>query len=94
MQKQGRTPSWLARKIYCDRTNIHKIYKKDSIDTQLLFNISKALNHNFFEDLSNNYKSGKIPDGLFFETQQIQEADATEVSGPEDDRSLTENMHN
>ena len=55
MERQERTPSWLARKIFCDRTNIHKIYKKDSIDTGLLFNISKALNHNFFTDLSVHY---------------------------------------
>ena len=57
MERQGRTPTWLARKIYCDRTNIHKIYKKDSIDTKLLFNISKALRHNFFCELAEFYQT-------------------------------------
>lgn len=55
MERQERTPSWLAQRIFCDRTNIHKIYKKESIDTEQLFHISKALNHNFFSDLSEDY---------------------------------------
>lgn len=57
MKRQERTPSWLSKKIFCDRTNIHKIYKKKSIDSELLYNISKALNHNFFEDLSQLYQT-------------------------------------
>ena len=47
-----RTPSWLARKINCDRTNIYKIFQRPSIDTALLSRISKALDHDFFADLS------------------------------------------
>lgn len=57
MKRQERTPSWLSKKIYCDRTNIHKIYKKDSIDTELLYKISKALNHNFFQELAQLYQN-------------------------------------
>ena len=48
MRLQGRTPSWLARQLHCDRTNIYKIYNRASIDTDLLQRISKALSYDFF----------------------------------------------
>ena len=53
-----RTPTWLARKINCDRTNIYKIFQRASIDTELLSRISKALEYNFFIDLSEEQQSG------------------------------------
>lgn len=52
MEQQERTPVWLARKICCDRTNVHKIFLRESIDTALLARISLALKHNFFADLA------------------------------------------
>jgi len=52
MQRQGRTPGWLAKAIFCDRTNVYKIYSRDNIDTGLLLRISQALGHNFFADLA------------------------------------------
>lgn len=52
MQLQGKSPGWLAKVIFCDRTNIYKIYSRDTIDTGLLLRICQALHHNFFADLS------------------------------------------
>jgi hypothetical protein len=52
MQEIERTPSWLAKKINCDSTNIYKIFQRPSTDTELLSRISKALDHDFFADLS------------------------------------------
>ena len=52
LERQERTPTWLAKKINCDRTNIYRIFERKSIDTDLLSRISTALNHNFFEELS------------------------------------------
>ncbi len=52
LEQQERTPAWLARKICCDRTNVHKIFLRPSLDTALLARISLALRHNFFEDLA------------------------------------------
>lgn len=49
LQRQERSASWLANKINCNRTNIYKIFLRQSIDTELLFIISNALNHNFFK---------------------------------------------
>ncbi len=49
MRQEGRSVSWLAEKLCCDRTNIYKLFRKSSIDTALLMRISVALNHDFFE---------------------------------------------
>lgn len=49
MKEQGRSASWLARQLCCDRTNIYKIYNKKSIDTDVLQKISDLLGYNFFE---------------------------------------------
>ena len=48
MESQERTPTWLARIINCERTNIYYIFQQSSINTELLLKISIALNHDFF----------------------------------------------
>ncbi len=58
LARQERTPVWLARKICCDRTNVHKIFGRASLDTALLARISRALGHNFFEDLAADLRAG------------------------------------
>ncbi len=58
LARQERTPAWLARKICCDRTNVHKIFQRESLDTALLARIGQALNHNFFEDLAEDLRTG------------------------------------
>lgn len=50
--QQERTVAWLARSICCSRPNVYKIFEKDNIDINLLILISKALNHDFFMDIS------------------------------------------
>ena len=47
--EQGRSPSWLAKQLCYDRTNIYSIFKRESIDSALLAKISKLLNHDFFQ---------------------------------------------
>lgn len=39
LARQERTPAWFARKICCDRTNVHKIFQRESLDTALLARI-------------------------------------------------------
>lgn len=46
--RQGRTASWLARALYCDRSNVYKLFKKRSLDSDLLLRISEALRTDFF----------------------------------------------
>lgn len=46
--RQDRTPTWLAKKINCERTNVYDIFERASINTQLLSKISEVLNCDFF----------------------------------------------
>ena len=57
LKQQGRTVTWLSKAINCDRTNIYNIFERDSIDSNLLTRISKALNKNFFEILTEELNS-------------------------------------
>lgn len=47
--RQERSVTWFAKKLFCDRTNIYKIFKKQSIDTNLLLRISIVLKYDFFQ---------------------------------------------
>lgn len=49
LARQERTPTWLARKINCQRPNVYYIFRQPSINTDLLYQISKALNVDFFK---------------------------------------------
>ncbi|WP_239405905.1 XRE family transcriptional regulator [Alistipes sp. An66] len=48
-RRQERSVSWLAKKLFCERTNIYDIFKRQSIDTEMLLRISEALHHDFFQ---------------------------------------------
>lgn len=48
LEKQERTVSWFARKLYYDRSNIYKLFKRASIDAELLLRISNVLQRDFF----------------------------------------------
>ena len=48
LHRQERSVTWFANKLYCDRSNVYSIFKRQSIDTDLLLRISLILNYNFF----------------------------------------------
>lgn len=50
LERQGRSASWLAREIYCEKSNVYKLFKRPSIDLLQLIHISKVLQHNFLKD--------------------------------------------
>ena len=56
MKQQGRTVSWMVFQIHCERTNVYNIYKRKTIDTGLLVQISLILGHNFFADLADEIR--------------------------------------
>lgn len=56
LERQERTVSWLARKLNCTRAAVYRIFAKNSIDTQLLTNISQILHRDFFQDLSDDVR--------------------------------------
>ena len=50
-----------AKRIHCERANVYKIFKRNNIDIQLLANISRVLNYNFFEEIAKNYSLADEP---------------------------------
>ena len=48
LERQERSVTWFAKKLYCERTNVYSIFKRESIDTDLLFRISVVLHRKFF----------------------------------------------
>ena len=52
LEHQERPAKWLAKRLCCDRTNIYKIFLKETIDVQMLMRISIALKHNFLKEYS------------------------------------------
>lgn len=59
LDRQERTPTWLARKINCERPNVYYIFRQQSINTDLLLQISRALNVDFFRYYSDEYHDGR-----------------------------------
>lgn len=55
LREQGRSVTWFADQLCCTRMNVYKIFQRESIETSLLFRISKVLEHNLFNDLSKYY---------------------------------------
>ncbi len=52
LEKQERSVSWFARKLACDRSNVYRLFQKESVDTGLLTRICILLHRDFFEELS------------------------------------------
>ena len=46
--EQKLSATWFAKQLCCDRTNVYSIFKRESINTQLLIKISAILKHDFF----------------------------------------------
>ena len=50
MNLQGRNVTWLAKGIFCEKSNVYKMFKRKSIDLAQLMKVSEVLNHNFLKD--------------------------------------------
>ena len=48
LTQQGRTATWLARQVHCTPENIYKVCRQQYVTMHLLFEISKALERDFF----------------------------------------------
>jgi len=55
LDRQHLSRTWLVKTIYCSRPNVNKILNRPYISTDSLMLISRALNHNFFADLTAEY---------------------------------------
>ncbi len=49
LKRQGRSNVWLAQQLSCNPRTISKIFQKRYIDTCQLWQISKALDYDFFQ---------------------------------------------
>lgn len=49
LKNQGKTSVWLVEELGCHRTNVYKIYNRNTIDSGMLFHISKLLKVDFFK---------------------------------------------
>jgi plasmid maintenance system antidote protein VapI len=56
IEERGLTKSEFGRLINVERQNVQHILSRKSMDTALLSKISKALEHDFFKELSNELK--------------------------------------
>lgn len=52
LKEQGRSMTWFANAIHSDRSNAYKMLKRNSIDLNLLMNISELLNYDFLSECS------------------------------------------
>lgn len=51
---QERTITWFASKLCMDRSNVYRLFQKNSLDSDLLMRISLILGKDFFKLLSEN----------------------------------------
>ncbi len=56
LDAQERSVAWFARKLGLDRSNVYRLFQKNSIDTALLSRISLILGRDFFGILSDNLR--------------------------------------
>lgn len=54
---QGRSVAWLATQMNYERANVYNIFRRKSIDTELLRKLSVLLKYNFFFDLANDFEN-------------------------------------
>lgn len=59
VRQSGISITDFADKIGCVRENVYDIFRRESVDTQLLKIISEALGYDFFTELSKNYNLSK-----------------------------------
>lgn len=50
--EQGHTAKWLSEQLPCERTNVYDIFKRDDMNIVLLARLSVILEHDFFQELS------------------------------------------
>lgn len=56
LRKDQHSVGWLSRQIPCTRNHVYKIFNKPSLDGDLLLRISIAMNFNFFQYYTAEFK--------------------------------------
>ena len=55
------TVAELARRLHCERTNVYTIFRRRSIDVELLARLSNILDHNFLDEAVRLYGLSPTP---------------------------------
>lgn len=53
--ESGMTVSELAQRLRCERTNVYTIFRRRTVDVELLARLSEILSHNFLDDAIRQY---------------------------------------
>ena len=59
LERQERTKTWLARKLNYSRQNIHHLFERQWIATDVLLKICDILDYNFFKAYSDYWENKK-----------------------------------
>lgn len=54
LERQGRSVGWLAKQLGRSRSVVYRFVANNSMDTDVLANISRVLHRDFFKDLSDD----------------------------------------
>lgn len=57
LKERNRSVAWLARQLSMERTSIYYIFRRNSIDMELLLRISSCLGYNFIKDIYDVYNT-------------------------------------
>ena len=55
LEQRHKPVTWLAKEINCERTNVYNIFARKDINTGLLTKLGIILEHNFFNELSDDF---------------------------------------
>ncbi|MEW6468947.1 MAG: helix-turn-helix transcriptional regulator [Bacteroidota bacterium] len=70
-EKSGMTVSEFARRINKSRENVYSIFNRKSIDTELLQEISRVLQYDFFELYHHQPKASGEGKGMYISKNQL-----------------------
>lgn len=59
LRQQGRTVAWLSQQLNTSRMACYRMFHNYSIDTQVLYRISRLLGRDFFAEYSSILNSNK-----------------------------------
>ncbi len=66
LKADKRSVGWLAREIGCSRNHLYKVFRKPSLEGELLLRISLAMNFNFFQ-----YYTAEFIEGMKARTGEL-----------------------
>jgi DNA-binding Xre family transcriptional regulator len=73
LEERGQSGKWLAQKVVMTKQNMYNIFNRNSVNSDLLYNICKAMNYDFFKFYSDSLASENIKNEPEAESGPIKE---------------------